>query len=156
MNPAVSLFFLTIGRLDFVQFLTYSLAQMVGGFAGACLTWAMYYEAIDEFDKGTRMVNGPLATAHIFTTFPAPYLSVCGHIVDQVSSLSHKHSLSLCLQLLGTAFLVVCVGAVADKRNQVPVWIQPLLLSFALTLIGLAFSLNAGFVRHTRVTHKMV
>ncbi|KAI6230222.1 hypothetical protein M3Y99_01089400 [Aphelenchoides fujianensis] len=130
LNPAVSLFFLTIGRLDFVQFLTYTFAQMAGGFAGACLTWAMYYEAIDEFDKGTRMMSGPMATAGIFTTFPAPYLSVCGHIIDQ---------------LLGTAFLVVCVGAVADKRNQVPVWIQPLLISLALTLIGLAFSMNAGY-----------
>ncbi|KAI6199688.1 hypothetical protein M3Y96_00653400 [Aphelenchoides besseyi] len=130
LNPAVSLFFLTIRRLSFVQFITYSIAQMMGGFCGAILTWIMYYDAINEFDEGNRMVTGPLATASIFSTYPQVYLSVSGYIIDQ---------------LFATAFLVICVGTISDKRNYVPIWAQPFLLSLSLTLIGIAFSLNAGY-----------
>ncbi|KAI6237146.1 Major intrinsic protein domain containing protein [Aphelenchoides besseyi] len=130
LNPAVSLFFLTIGRLSFVQFITYSIAQMLGGFIGAALTFIMYYDAINEFDEGNRMVTGPLATAGIFSTYPQVYLSVTGYIIDQ---------------LFATAFLVICVGTISDKRNFVPIWAQPFLLSLSLTLIGIAFSLNAGY-----------
>lgn len=38
-----------------------------------------------EFSNGTLEVTGPNATAHIFATYPAPYLSLINGFVDQVS-----------------------------------------------------------------------
>lgn len=39
-----------------------------------------------EYSNGTLEVTGPYATAHIFATYPAPYLSLINGFADQVSA----------------------------------------------------------------------
>lgn len=41
-----------------------------------------------EYSNGTLEVTGPNATAHIFATYPAPYLSLINGFADQVSALA--------------------------------------------------------------------
>lgn len=41
-----------------------------------------------EYSNGTLEVVGPNATAHIFATYPAPYLSLINGFADQVSALA--------------------------------------------------------------------
>lgn len=43
LNPAVSLFFYSFGQLSFKHFLLYSMAQFLGAFFGAALTFLLYY-----------------------------------------------------------------------------------------------------------------
>lgn len=44
----------------------------------------MFEDAIWAYSGGELTVTGPTATAGIFSTYPADYLSVWGGIVDQV------------------------------------------------------------------------
>jgi hypothetical protein len=41
-------------------------------------------DALNHFDGGERAVFGDNATAAIMSTFPRPYLSITGALVDQV------------------------------------------------------------------------
>lgn len=44
----------------------------------------MFADAIRTYSGGELTVSGPTATAGIFSTYPADYLSVWGGVVDQV------------------------------------------------------------------------
>lgn len=44
----------------------------------------MFTDAIQTYSGGKLTVTGPTATAGIFSTYPADYLSMWGGIVDQV------------------------------------------------------------------------
>lgn len=44
----------------------------------------MFADAIQAYSGGELTVTGPTATAGIFSTYPADYLSVWGGVVDQV------------------------------------------------------------------------
>ena len=48
LNPAVSIAQLVLGNIDFVQFLVYVAAQMIGAFLGAVLVWLSYKNHFDE------------------------------------------------------------------------------------------------------------
>lgn len=50
-----------------------------------CVRDEMFADAIQAYSGGDLTVTGPTATAGIFSTYPADYLSVWGGIVDQVS-----------------------------------------------------------------------
>ena len=66
-------------------------------------------DAIHAFSGGELTVTGPTATAGIFSTFPADYLSVWGGVVDQVRCSRREHSTRLEKQPGNVAF--------ADSRN---------------------------------------
>lgn len=44
----------------------------------------MFTDAIQTYGGGKLTVTGPTATAGIFSTYPADYLSMWGGVVDQV------------------------------------------------------------------------
>lgn len=41
-------------------------------------------DALNNFDNGTRTVEGEFATAGIWATYPKPYLSATNGLIDQV------------------------------------------------------------------------
>lgn len=45
---------------------------------------AIFADAIQAYSGGVLAVSGPTATAGIFSTYPADYLSLWGGVVDQV------------------------------------------------------------------------
>lgn len=45
----------------------------------------LFTEAISDYSGGNLTVYGPKATAGIFATYPAPYLSLMGGFIDQVN-----------------------------------------------------------------------
>lgn len=49
-----------------------------------------FADAINAFSGGELLVSGPKATAGIFSTYPADYLSLWGGVVDQVGSYCHR------------------------------------------------------------------
>jgi len=67
-----------------------------------------------------RQVYGPLATADVFATYPKPYLSITGGIIDQVAT---------------TAILCINARFSTDKRSKIPTQLQPLLLGLSLWAI---------------------
>jgi MIP family channel proteins len=131
LNPAVTLALAAFRGFPWRKVAPYVLAQTVGAFAGATVTFLTYREALDHFDGGARHVTGPLATAGIFATYPQPFLSaVPGGFVDQV---------------VGTALLMLGIFALADRKNAVPASIGPVLVGALVGVIGMTFGFNAGY-----------
>ncbi|CAB3399057.1 unnamed protein product [Caenorhabditis bovis] len=130
LNPAVSLFQLTQGKINVVRFLVYVVAQNVGAFFGALTVYVLYFDAINAFDGGNRTVTGPTATASIFATYPGPHLGVINGMMDQI---------------IGTAILCIGVAAICDHKNRIPPFLQPAFIGALLAFIGMSLSLNSGY-----------
>lgn len=131
LNPAVTLAVAVRRGLAWNRVVPYWLAQIAGAFAGAAITWLLYREAFTAFDGGIRQVTGDLATAGIFATYPQPYLSTFGGLIDQI---------------IGTAFLMLVICAIGDARNLAPTGnVGPLVVGMLVMLIGMSMGLNAGY-----------
>lgn len=136
INPAVTLGLAVRRRFSWNKVLPYWAAQMVGAFVGAALVFLVYRSAINAFDLANntpKSGGNALATFSIFATFPAKYFgtSVWGPLIDQI---------------VGTAFLLIFVAAVSDKRNQAPKGnVSPLVVGLAVAAIGMSYGANAGY-----------
>lgn len=131
LNPAVTLALAVRRGFPWAKVLPYSAAQLLGAFLGAALVFMTYREAMAAFDGGVREIAGAHGTAGIFATYPQPYLSIAGGLVDQI---------------VGTALLVVGVFAISDARNVgVPGWLAALYVGLLVVAIGMAYGMNAGY-----------
>lgn len=131
MNPAVTLALALFRGFPWTKVLPYLAAQLAGAFVASALVYGVYYEALNHFDGGQRMVLGPKGTAGIWATYPAEHLSFFGGLVDQVA---------------GTALLVLIVFALSDTRNLAPqANLNPLLIGATVVAIGMTFGLNCGY-----------
>ena len=66
MNPAMVLAQCIVGLVPWASCIPYMVADMLGGFVGACIAWLMY---ADEF-KASEGVIDPIAQRNIFSTNP--------------------------------------------------------------------------------------
>lgn len=131
LNPAVTLALALRRGFPWSRVGPYVLAQFLGAFVGAAIVYVTYREALGAFDGGVRQVLGAQATAGIFATYPAAYLSTFGGFVDQV---------------IGTALLVAMVFAISDERNAPPAAsLAPVFVGLTVMAIGMGFGVNAGY-----------
>ena len=131
LNPAVTLALAIRRGFPWKKVPVYALAQTAGAFAASAVVLLTYREALTAFDSGVRQVQGTLGTAGIFATYPQPFLSLAGGLVDQI---------------VGTALLMAGVLAMADQRNSgPPTWLLPPLIGALVVAIGVAFGFNAGY-----------
>ncbi|XP_053843836.1 aquaporin-9 isoform X3 [Vidua macroura] len=104
------------------------------GFAMA-VTIAVYVsggvsDAFMEYSDGKLEVTGPNATAQIFATYPAPYLSLVNGFADQVMS---------------TAFLLLAIFAIFDtKNNSVPKGLEPIAVGLLIIVLTCSLGMNSG------------
>ena len=96
INPAVSLAQFILGNITFAQFCFYVMGQFLGAFISACLTYAVYVDAINHVDPyytipgyacdalNPNVTCSP--TAGIFATYPTGFFptSTFELLVDQV------------------------------------------------------------------------
>ncbi|KAE9547526.1 hypothetical protein FO519_009262 [Halicephalobus sp. NKZ332] len=120
INPAVIVAMLTLQQIKVVTALLYILAQLIGAFVGAAIAYFFCRSAINDFDGGIRHVTGTQGTAHIFSSYLAPHLSICGGLADQI---------------IGTAILVFCIIHVVDCHNNYPSWVQPFIVGLVFMII---------------------
>jgi MIP family channel proteins len=132
LNPAVTLALAVHRKFPWSKVLPYSLAQLAGAFAASAVVFAVYREALNNFDGGLRQIAGAHGTGSIWATYPQPYLSTFpGGFVDQV---------------VGTALLVLLIFALVDEENFAPpASLLPVLVGLAVVVIGQAFGFNAGY-----------
>ncbi|XP_034095378.1 aquaporin-7 isoform X2 [Gymnodraco acuticeps] len=131
MNAAVSFTMCMFGRLSWKMLPLYIFAQLLGSFLAAGTIYGVYYDAIHEYCGGNLTVTGELATAGIFATYPAPYLSLMGGFIDQV---------------LGTALLLLCLMALSDQRNKpAAAGTEPIAVGLLVLLIGISMGRNSGY-----------
>ncbi|XP_009319855.1 PREDICTED: aquaporin-9 isoform X2 [Pygoscelis adeliae] len=130
INPAVSLAMCVTGRLKWTKLPIYILAQLLGAFVGAAAVFGIYYDAFMDYSNGTLEVTGPNATAHIFATYPAPYLSLINGFADQVMS---------------TAVLLLGIFAIFDtKNNSVPKGLEPIAVGLLIIVLTCSLGMNSG------------
>ncbi|RVE67229.1 hypothetical protein OJAV_G00115380 [Oryzias javanicus] len=131
LNPAVSLSLCVLGRHPWLKLPFYVVFQLLGAFLAAATVALQYHDAIRSYAGGRLTVTGPRATAGIFSTYPADYLSLWGGVVDQV---------------IGTAALLLCLLALGDQRNtSIPDGLQPVLVGSLVLVIGVSMGSNCGY-----------
>ena len=131
LNPAVTIALAIRRGFPWQKVPVYALAQTAGAFAASAVVFLTYREALTAFDSGIRQVQGTLGTAGIFATYPQPFLSIGGGLLDQI---------------VGTALLMVGVLAITDQRNAAPPgWLAAPLIGGLVVAIGVAFGFNAGY-----------
>uniref|UniRef100_A0A8D0HK31 Aquaporin 9 n=1 Tax=Sphenodon punctatus TaxID=8508 RepID=A0A8D0HK31_SPHPU len=121
INPAVSLAMCVTGKMKWAKLPVYILAQFLGSFVGAAALFGINYDAFMDYTGGELNVTGPRKTAHIFATYPAPYLSLANGFADQVMS---------------TAILVLAAFAIFDTKNLwVPKGLEPIAVGLLIILL---------------------
>jgi glycerol uptake facilitator protein len=136
LNPAVTLAFAVRGDFPWRKVPMYWVAQIVGAFVGAALVFLVYHDAISSYEAANKITRGAassVTTFSIFATFPAPYFhgGWIGPLIDQI---------------VGTAFLLMFVAALTDRRNLAPLGnLTPWLVGLAVAAIGMSYGANAGY-----------
>ncbi|MBZ5560751.1 MAG: MIP family channel protein [Acidobacteriia bacterium] len=131
LNPAVTLALAVHRKLPWGKVVPYSIAQLAGAFVASAVVYVTYREALGAFDGGVRQVLGAQGTAGIWATYPQPFLSTTGGVVDQV---------------VGTALLVGIILGITDTRNSAPpAGTTPIVVGLLVVLIGATFGFNAGY-----------
>lgn len=109
--------------------------QVLGAFIAAALVYAVYFTAIDVFEKGTRTVPGGSilsdekdhSTAGIFATYPASYLSMPSAVLSE---------------FVGSLVLMFGVLAIGDSAHSSMV---PFANFILLLSIGCALGWQTGY-----------
>ncbi|MEW6213142.1 MAG: MIP family channel protein [Acidobacteriota bacterium] len=131
LNPAVTLALAVRRGFPWSKVIPFSLAQIAGAFVASALVFAVYSEAFDAYDAGARVVTGAKSTAGIFATYPQPFLSTFGGLIDQIT---------------GTAILMLAILAITDARNNpTAANLAPLVIGLLVVAIGMCFGFNAGY-----------
>jgi glycerol uptake facilitator protein len=134
INPAVTLAFAVRGDFPWRKVPAYWIAQVAGAFVGAALVFLVYHDAISAYETASHTARASnIASYAIFATFPAPYFKGgwIGPLIDQI---------------VGTAFLLIFVAALVDRRNLAPKSnLTPFLVGLAVAAIGMSYGANAGY-----------
>lgn len=136
INPAVTVTLAVFRRFPWGKVGPYILAQMAGAFTGAAVTYGLYRKAFTHFESSEGIVRGSaesVATAGIFSTYPAPFLSN----VD-----------AFFVEFAITALLLIVILAVVDDRNPLFVPLKnvgPLIIGLTVAMIGGSWGNLTGF-----------
>ncbi|CCG84506.1 protein of unknown function [Taphrina deformans PYCC 5710] len=127
LNPAVTFANCLYRRFPWSKLLPFTIAQILGGFCGAALVYGNYQSAIDSFEGGDFRTH---ATATIFSTYPADFLTTVGQFFSEV---------------VATAILIICLFAIGDERNNPAGDHGPIVILFIIFGIGAAFGWETGY-----------
>ncbi|KAM9685545.1 LOW QUALITY PROTEIN: aquaporin-10 [Trichechus inunguis] len=127
LKPDFSLAMRLLGRLPGAKLPIYSLVQLSSAFCASGTTYALYYDALQNYAGGNLAVTGPQETTSVFTTYSAPSLSLNNGFLDQV---------------LGTGILTVGILAILDTQNKVPAGLELVAAGLLILAIGLSMGVN--------------
>ena len=107
------------------------LAQFLGAFLGAFIVYGNYKSAIDMYEGyGVRTVVGDTATAGIFCTYPAAFMTRTGMVFSEI---------------IASAILMMGIYAINDENNLPAGNLGPLALFFLIFGLGAAFGWETGY-----------
>ncbi|PYH89792.1 aquaporin-like protein [Aspergillus ellipticus CBS 707.79] len=148
LNPAITWTLCLLRHFPWSLLPLYTLSQLLGAMTGSAIVYANYRSAIDTYEGGAshRTVPGisppsppspspETATAGIFSTYPAPFLTLPGQFFSES---------------LASAILMFMIFALKDERNlgapaasPIGFGVGPLL--FPLAMFFVVFGLGACF-----------
>lgn len=132
MNPAVTLANCVYRGHPWRKFPIYLIAQTLGAMAGAAIVYGNYKSAIDMFEGGAgiRTVTGPNATAGVFCTYPAEFMTRTGMFFSE---------------FVASTILMFVIYALIDATNYGSDKLFPLMLFFLIFGIGACFGWETGY-----------
>ncbi|XP_066473879.1 aquaporin-7-like [Tiliqua scincoides] len=131
MNASVTFANCVTGHLPWRKLPAYVMGQFLGSFAASAAVFAMYYEALQDYTGGNLTVTGPTATAGIFSTYPAPYMSLLGGFVQE---------------FIATSVLLIGILAINDKKNAPALQgTHALITGLLVVVIGMSMGMNTGY-----------
>ncbi|KAM6109271.1 aquaporin-7-like [Phoenicopterus ruber ruber] len=131
LNAAITLTHCILGNLPWRKLPAYLIGQFLGSFTAAATVFGLYYDALYNYTKGNFTVTGPTATASIFATYPAPYVSLPGGFFTE---------------FMATVILLLGILVIHDEKNNGALKGTQALLTGILVLgIGLGMGLNTGY-----------
>ncbi|NWI67933.1 AQP7 protein, partial [Todus mexicanus] len=131
LNAAITLTQCLLGNLSWRKFPAYVVGQFLGSFTAAATVFSLYYDALYDYTKGNFTVTGPTATASIFSTYPAPYVSMLGGFFTE---------------FMATMMLILGILVINDEKNNGAVKGTQALLTGILVLgVGMGMGLNTGY-----------
>ncbi|XP_050402336.1 aquaporin-9 isoform X1 [Patella vulgata] len=132
LNPAASIALCLHGFIPWYKYPFYTIAEIAGAFAASAVQYGINYDMLNAYDGGNRTTYGPTATAAVFSTFPNPEVSNLNCFFDQV---------------FGTFVLVICIFAILDSRNSMPIdkGLIPLSMGGIVFAIGTCWAGNCGY-----------
>ncbi|NXO40689.1 AQP7 protein, partial [Locustella ochotensis] len=131
LNAAITITHCVLGNITWTTVVAYIIGQFLGSFMAAATVFALYYDAIYHYTNGSLTVSGPTATAMIFSTYPAPNVSLQGAFFTE---------------FMATVMLILGVLVIHDERNNAAIQgAQPMLSGMLVLGIGLGMGLNTGY-----------
>ncbi|KAL1921607.1 uncharacterized protein VTP21DRAFT_11323 [Calcarisporiella thermophila] len=130
LNPAVTITMATYRGFPWKKVPGYCFAQLLGAFTGAALVFANYRSALNAFDGGVRTTLGDTATAGVFATFPAPFMTPVGSFFSEV---------------IGTAVLLMVILATGDKFNNPAGNVGPIVICLTVLGLGASWGWETGY-----------
>lgn len=134
LNPAVTFANCVFRKFPWRKFPVYMLAQILGAMTASAVVYGNYKSAIDVFEggPGIRTVPGysPNATAGIFCTYPAAFMTKTGQFFSE---------------FIASALLMFLIYALKDDGNIGAGNLTPLGLFFIIFGIGACFGWETGY-----------
>ncbi|XP_074022605.1 aquaporin-7-like [Numenius arquata] len=131
LNAAITITHCILGNLPWRKLPAYLIGQFLGSFTAAATVFGLYYDALYDYTKGNFTVTGPTATASIFSTYPAPYVSLLGAFFTE---------------FIATVMLLLGILVIHDEKNNGALKGTQALLTGILVLgIGLGMGMNSGY-----------
>lgn len=128
MNPAVTFANCIFRKFPWKKFPIYTIAQILGAFCASGVVYANYKSAVDAFEggPGIRTVPGysENATAGIFNSYPAPFMTKTGQFFSE---------------FIASSLLVFLLYALKDDANIGAGPLVPLGVFFIIFGIGACF-----------------
>ncbi|PKU39084.1 hypothetical protein llap_10609 [Limosa lapponica baueri] len=119
-----------LGRGQFGQHLSINLGFGIGVTLGIHAAGGIS-DALYDYTKGNFTVTGPTATASIFSTYPAPYVSLPGAFFTE---------------FIATMMLLLGILVIHDEKNNGALKGTQALLTGILVLgIGMGMGMNSGY-----------
>lgn len=109
----------------------YWLAQFLGALTGAAIVFANYRKAFTAYSgEGVYPVTGTNATAGVFSTYPAAFMTPEGSFFSE---------------LLGTCVLLLVILGQSDDHNMHAEKNSPLVVAFTVLSIGISLGWETGY-----------
>ncbi|CAO3675392.1 unnamed protein product [Umbelopsis vinacea] len=131
LNPAVTLCMAIWRGFPWRKVPAYWLAQFLGALTGAAIVFANYRKAFTAYSgEGVYPVTGTNATAGVFSTYPAAFMTPEGSFFSE---------------LLGTCVLLLVILGQSDDHNMHAEKNSPLVVAFTVLSIGISLGWETGY-----------
>ncbi|KAE8148071.1 putative aquaglyceroporin [Aspergillus avenaceus] len=134
INPAVTLASCILRKFPWRKFPVYAVAQVLGAMCAAAIVYGNYRSAIDVYEGGSDIRTVPghssSATAGIFATYPAPFMTTTGQFFSE---------------FIASSILMFMIFTLKDDGNLGAGPLTPLALFFVIFGIGSCFGWETGY-----------